>query len=108
MSIPLAIVGYGKMGRMVEQFAPEYGFQVAARLDITEMANISAELLRGATAAIEFSNPAAAPDNLRRLAGLGVNTVCGTTGWYAELPQILEAVAGAKQRWSMDQTFRLA
>ncbi len=96
MSVPLAIVGYGKMGHMVEQLAPEYGFEVRARLDVAEMAKVTAASLHGASVAIEFSHPASAAGNLRKLAGLGVNTVCGTTGWYEELPQIREAVAAAK------------
>ena len=95
MSIPLAIVGYGKMGRLVDQLAPEYGFDVRARLDIADTAAFSQESLKGATLAIEFTSPAAAPDNLRRLAAFGVNTVCGTTGWYEELPQIRQVIADA-------------
>lgn len=95
MSIPLAIVGYGKMGRLVDQLAPEYGFDVCARLDIADTATFSQESLKGATLAIEFTSPAAAPGNLRRLAAFGVNTVCGTTGWYEELPQIRQVIADA-------------
>jgi 4-hydroxy-tetrahydrodipicolinate reductase len=90
---PLAIVGCGKMGRLVEQLAPEYGFCVCAHYTRTNAASISRESLQGATVAIEFTTPAAAPDNLRRLAALGVNTVCGTTGWYEELPAVRQAVA---------------
>ncbi len=92
----LAIVGCGKMGRLVEQLAPEYGFEVCARFARSDIASLSGESLKGAAAAIEFTTPSAAPENLRRLAGLGVNTVCGTTGWYDELPQIHKAIAEAR------------
>lgn len=95
MSIPLAIVGCGKMGRLVEQLATEYGFEVRARFSRSNRESLSRESLQGAAVAIEFSSPAAAPENLRRLAGFGVNTVCGTTGWYDELPQIRQVVADA-------------
>lgn len=95
MSVPLAIVGYGKMGRLVEQLAAEYGFHVSARFSRGNIALLSRESLNGVAVAIEFSNPSAAPQNLRRLAELGVNSVCGTTGWYEELPQIREVVASA-------------
>ena len=95
MSTPLAVVGCGKMGRLLEQLAPEYGFEVCARFTRSNIDSISRESLRGAALAIEFTSPAAAPENLRRLAALGVNTVCGTTGWYEELPQIRQAIAGA-------------
>jgi 4-hydroxy-tetrahydrodipicolinate reductase len=90
---PLAIVGCGKMGRLVEQLAPEYGFDVRARFSCSNIASLSRESLEGAAIAIEFTSPAAAPQNLHRLAALGVNTVCGTTGWYGELPQIRQAIA---------------
>jgi 4-hydroxy-tetrahydrodipicolinate reductase len=95
MSTPLAIVGCGKMGRLVEQLAPEYGFEVCAKFSRSNVDSLSRQLLRGAEVAIEFSTPAGAPENLRKLANFGVNTVCGTTGWYAELPQIRKAIAEA-------------
>ena len=88
MSIPLAIVGHGKMGRLVEQLAPQHGFHVVSRFTTANIASLSLDALAGASTAIEFSTPAAAPDNLRRLASLGVRTVSGTTGWYDHLPQI--------------------
>ena len=95
MSIPLAIVGRGKMGHLVQQLAPEYGFAVAANFSSSNISGLSRESLRGASIAVEFSTPTAAPQNLRRLAELGVNTVCGTTGWYEELPRVREAISAA-------------
>ena len=95
MNTTLAIVGCGKMGRLVEQLAPEYGFAVNARFSRSNIATLSRESLQGASIAIEFTAPSAAPENLRRLAALGVNTICGTTGWYEELPKIRQVVADA-------------
>lgn len=88
MSLPLAIVGHGKMGRLVERLAPQHGFHIVARFTSVNTSSISRESLAGAATAIEFSTPSAAPENLRRLAALGVRTVSGTTGWYDHLPQI--------------------
>ena len=96
MSIPLAIVGCGKMGRLVERLAREYGFSVSARFSHANIASLSRETLNGAGAAIEFTNPSAAPENIRRLAALGVNCVCGTTGWYEQLPEIREVIASSR------------
>lgn len=96
MKTPLAIVGCGKMGCLVEQLAPEYGFGVSARFARSSIASLSRETLQGAAVAIEFTAPAAAPENLRRLASLGVSTVCGTTGWYDELPLIRRSIADAQ------------
>jgi 4-hydroxy-tetrahydrodipicolinate reductase len=83
----LALVGYGKMGRMLDQLAPQFGFDVIARLDV----GYRPEQLAGAVAAIEFSMPEAAVSNLETLARAGVPTVCGTTGWYSDLPRVKAA-----------------
>ncbi|HTB95071.1 MAG TPA: dihydrodipicolinate reductase C-terminal domain-containing protein [Candidatus Sulfotelmatobacter sp.] len=95
MSIPLAIVGHGKMGRLVEQLAPQHGFHVVARFTSANVTGLSRETLAGAATAIEFSTPSAAVENLCRLAALGVRTVSGTTGWYDRLPQIRNCVEKA-------------
>jgi 4-hydroxy-tetrahydrodipicolinate reductase len=95
MSIGLAIVGHGKMGRLIEQLAPEFGFEVRARYVSGDVDSLSAETLRGANVAMEFTTPSAAPRNLLRLASLGVNAVCGTTGWLEHLPEVREAVRSA-------------
>jgi 4-hydroxy-tetrahydrodipicolinate reductase len=87
----IAIVGYGKMGRMIEQAATARGHQITARFDIDNNvrgAGLMAETLAGADAAIEFSTPESAPDNIRRLIELRVPTVVGTTGWYEQLDEI--------------------
>ena len=95
MSIPLAIVGCGKMGRLVEQLAPEYGFDVREKFSRSNITSLSRDSLHGASLAIEFTAPAAASQNLPRLAALGVNTVCGTTGWYEGLPRIRQVIRDA-------------
>jgi 4-hydroxy-tetrahydrodipicolinate reductase len=94
----MAIVGYGKMGRLVAQLAPEYGFDVRAKFtrgnNLHDTA-VTRESLQGIDVAVEFTTPDSAPDNLRRLAALGVNAVCGTTGWYEHLPAIHESIIAA-------------
>src|SRR5689334_22387948 len=78
----LAIVGYGKMGRLVEQFAPQYGFEVALKLDEfnnSSFEGITADNFRGIDVAIDFSIPDAVPRNVQGIASLGVNIVIGTT-----------------------------
>lgn len=91
----LAIVGYGKMGRLVAQLAPEYGFDVVLKLDEYNNANyqgVTAENFRGIDVAVDFSIPAAVAENVRRVAALGVNIVVGTTGWQEQADQVREAV----------------
>jgi 4-hydroxy-tetrahydrodipicolinate reductase len=101
----LAIVGYGKMGRIIERLAPEYGFDVRLRLDIDNNAHfegLTKENVRGIDAAVEFSTPATAPENIDRLAKLGVRVVVGTTGWFDQLDRAHAAVekAGTGLVWS--------
>jgi len=99
MSQGLAIVGYGKMGKLIERLAPEYGFEVRARFsggDNLGGRGLSHETLRGIDVAVEFTTPAAALVNIRHLAVLGVNSVTGTTGWFEQLPIAREVVLHAK------------
>jgi 4-hydroxy-tetrahydrodipicolinate reductase len=91
----LAIVGYGRMGRLIELLAPEAGFSVGLKLDIDTNVNqqaITSENFRGVDVAIEFSTPHVAVANLERLSAIGVPTVVGTTGWYGELDRVKEFV----------------
>lgn len=92
----LALVGYGKMGRLIEQLAPQYGFETGLVLDIDNNAGgsgLTEENFRGIAAAIEFTGPGSAPENLLKLAALRVPTVCGATGWYARLAEVETAFA---------------
>jgi 4-hydroxy-tetrahydrodipicolinate reductase len=96
VSLGLAIVGCGKMGKLIERLAPEHGFEVRAKFEGGGNARaqaLSHETLRGVDVAVEFTTPQAAPENIRRLAALGINTVVGTTGWLDQLPSAREAVA---------------
>jgi 4-hydroxy-tetrahydrodipicolinate reductase len=88
----LAIVGYGKMGRLVEQLAPEYGFTVSAKAD--QSAEITRESFSGADVAIDFSMPEVVVENSAAVTDLGVNLVIGTTGWLDRLPEVKAAVEG--------------
>jgi 4-hydroxy-tetrahydrodipicolinate reductase len=96
MSLGLAIVGYGKMGRLIDQLAPEYGFEVRAKFHSRNNSvgdGLTREALQGVDAAVEFSTPATAPQNIARLAAAGISTAVGTTGWFEHLPAAREAVA---------------
>ncbi|MFN7919355.1 MAG: dihydrodipicolinate reductase C-terminal domain-containing protein [Bryobacteraceae bacterium] len=86
----LAIVGYGKMGKLIDHLAPQFGFEVIHRLDIGYDPAVLA--VNRPDAAIEFSTPEAALGNLETLAAAGIPTVCGTTGWYGELDRARAAV----------------
>lgn len=84
----LAIVGYGKMGRLIDQLAPEYGFTVTARVDIGRE-----EPLEGADVAVEFSVPSSVVGNVAKVAALRIPMVIGTTGWAGHLAEVKSIVA---------------
>ena len=101
----LALVGYGKMGKMIDGLAPQCGFETVLRLD--EFNNVSgagmtAENFKGVDVAIEFSIPETAVENIERLAALKVNAVVGTTGWLKEMDRARAAVdrAGTGLVWA--------
>lgn len=101
----IAIVGYGRMGRLIEQLAPDYGGEVALRLDEHNNARgegITPDAMAGIDVAIEFSTPATVVANIERLAAAGVNTVVGTTGWAEHLDSVRATVdrAGTGLVWS--------
>jgi 4-hydroxy-tetrahydrodipicolinate reductase len=101
----LAIVGYGKMGRLIERLAPEYGFDVKLRLNREingGFEGLTSKSLAGIDVAVEFSNGEVAAENLVRLAQAGINAVVGTTGWLERLPRVREAVerAGTGVVWA--------
>jgi len=83
----LAIVGYGKMGRLIDHLAPEYGFTVTSRIDIGRN-----ESLVDVDVAVEFSMPSAVVGNIEKLASLRIPAVIGTTGWGEHLDQVKSIV----------------
>src|SRR5258705_12096991 len=87
MTRRLAVVGYGKMGRMIERLAPEYGFTVRTRFsgqDNSGAKALTRDALAGVDVAVEFTRPDAAAENLRELANAGGAMGRGTTGWFTE------------------------
>ncbi len=94
----LAIVGYGKMGHLIEKLAPEYGFDVAVRLNGANngrFEGITRTNLDGVEVAVDFSMAACAPENIERLAALGINAVTGTTGWLDQFGRVRSVVEQA-------------
>ncbi len=89
----LLLLGHGRMGRLVESLAPEYGFDLT---DIIDSRTGSAALPfdhKPADVAIDFTVAEAVSTNLPRLARLGINVVVGTTGWCeqeAELRRLVD------------------
>lgn len=84
----IAIIGYGKMGHMIEKIAKARGHEIVAVIDRDNREDFRTEAFRSADVAIEFTMPSAARDNVLECFGAGVPVVCGTTGWNSSLPEM--------------------
>ena len=74
----IAIIGYGKMGHMIEEVALSRGHEIVAIIDAGDAFD-----LKGADVAIEFTTPSTAEENIRKAWAQGVPVVSGSTGWDA-------------------------
>ena len=86
----IALIGYGKMGKAIEEIALERGHEIVLRASIENLEDNTIENIRKAEVAIEFTGPDSAFDNLVRCMKAGVPVVCGSTGWldrYEEVRQ---------------------
>lgn len=82
----IAILGYGKMGKVIERIALDRGHQIVLRIDKGD----SGYNLSEADVAIDFSIPSAAFENLKKCMESGVPVVCGTTGWLDKYDEIVK------------------
>ncbi|RYF62152.1 MAG: 4-hydroxy-tetrahydrodipicolinate reductase, partial [Cytophagaceae bacterium] len=80
----ILLLGYGKMGKAIEQIALERGHQIVGRIDLNNRADLDALADDAVDAVIEFSSPESVVDNLRYCIGRGWAVVCGTTGWLGQ------------------------
>jgi 4-hydroxy-tetrahydrodipicolinate reductase len=88
--VRLILVGYGRMGRLVESLAPEFGAEVAGVIDRSRAA--SPGDWPAGDVAIDFSSADAVPVNAPRLASKGVDLLIGTTGWQAQEARVRAAI----------------
>jgi len=84
----IAILGYGKMGRIIEQFAFERGHEVVLKVNIDNTDDLNIVNLQRADVAIDFSTPDSVLSNIDLCFAAGVPIVVGTTGWYAKLQEV--------------------
>ena len=84
----IAIIGYGKMGHMIERIALDRGHEISVIIDADNLADIDSKAFRKSDVVIEFSQPDTAVNNLLRCFSAGVPVVCGTTGWLDSLDAV--------------------
>jgi len=84
----IALLGYGKMGKIVEKIAIDRKHEIVLKVDLDNQQDLTAENLQMADAVIEFSTPATVLNNIEHCFNAGVPVVVGTTGWYKQLPEV--------------------
>jgi 4-hydroxy-tetrahydrodipicolinate reductase len=90
------LVGHGRMGRLVESLAPEYGCEIAGIVDpVAGTDGVESDRWNGAEVAIDFSSPDAVTANIPALARRRMDIVLGTTGWNAHEAALRQVIADA-------------
>jgi len=90
----ILLVGHGRMGRLVESLAGEYGCEIAGIVDPPAGTDgVDSDRWRGADVAIDFSSPEAVMANVQALARRRINVVLGTTGWGEQEAALRKTIA---------------
>lgn len=89
----IALIGYGKMGHIIERIALERGHEIVLKVDVDNQDEFESEAFASADVAIEFTIPTKAVENYRRAWAAGVPVVSGTTGWNVVLPELKKEIA---------------
>ena len=84
----IALVGYGKMGKTIEQIARNRGHEIVSIIDVNNPGDFESEAFKQADVAIEFTTPATAFENYMKCFAAGVPVVSGTTGWLSRLDEV--------------------
>jgi 4-hydroxy-tetrahydrodipicolinate reductase len=86
--INIALIGYGKMGKAIEQIALQRGHTIVLKIDINNVADFNAVNVAKADAAIEFTAPHTAFENISKCINFGVPVISGSTGWTERMTEI--------------------
>ncbi len=84
----IALIGYGKMGKAIEEIALQKGHTITLKIDLENQHELSADNLKKADVAIEFTGPETAADNIYTCLDAGIPVISGSTGWLNKLPDI--------------------
>jgi len=84
----IALIGYGKMGKAIEEIAVNRGHEVVLKIDEYNLADFNKKNMSTADVAIEFTGPHSAYDNVKKTLEFDVPLVCGSTGWLEKLDEI--------------------
>ncbi|HEX7846193.1 MAG TPA: 4-hydroxy-tetrahydrodipicolinate reductase [Chitinophagaceae bacterium] len=88
----IALIGYGKMGKAIEEIAVQRGHTVVLKIDEHNLADFNKNNIAKADVAIEFTSPHSALENIKQLIGFGIPVICGSTGWTEQIDAINKLV----------------
>ncbi len=103
--VNIALIGYGKMGKIIERIAIEKGHTIKVIIDPfceTAQKEINENTLEGVDVCIDYTHPDVVMGNIRKIAATGKNVVVGTTGWYDKMDEVKKIVdeSGIGLMWS--------
>ena len=84
----IALIGYGKMGKAIEEVALHRGHEIVLKIDQPNLHDFTKEYMAKADAAIEFTSPHTAYDNVKSCIEFGTPVVCGSTGWTERMEEM--------------------
>lgn len=93
----IALFGYGKMGKEIEQIALQRGHTIGLIVDVNNSNSYSVDALKACDAVIEFTTPETAVQNIYKCFDAGVPVVVGTTGWLNQWQEVREACTKKEQ-----------
>ena len=84
----IALIGYGKMGKAIEEIALQRGHEIILKIDVDNAGDFTSEKFSLADVAIEFTGPQSAFENVMKCLRFHLPVVCGSTGWLDTWPEV--------------------
>lgn len=103
----ITLIGYGKMGKAIEEIALQRGHEIIYRIDVESKDLLEKKSLKGTDVAIEFTTPSTAFQNIMKCFDAGLPLVCGTTGWYGKIDEVKERCLQEKQSFLYASNFSI-
>jgi 4-hydroxy-tetrahydrodipicolinate reductase len=103
----IALIGYGKMGKAIEEIALQRGHEIIYRIDVESEDLLEKKSLKETDVAIEFTTPSTAFHNIMKCFDAGLPLVCGTTGWYGKIDEVKQRCFKEKQSFLYASNFSI-
>lgn len=103
----IALIGYGKMGKTIEEIALSRGHEITEKIDINLPGSYDSEGFKAADVVIEFTTPKSAFGNYQKCFERGKAVVSGTTGWLEHLPEVKTACQDGKNTFFYSSNYSL-